>query len=90
MGLCHYCHNGLSHFMLFSDSFFGDQKLFHVVWNFHPWDVMTKKRCPRVKIQVDQPLEFSNYEFEPSKNNVLLSLRPMDENPRRHEQGLKV
>ena len=33
-----------------------------------------------------QRLEFSNYEFEPSKSNVLSSLRPTDENPRRHEQ----
>ena len=31
-------------------------------------------------------IDSSNYQFEPSKNNVLLSLRPMDENPRRHEQ----
>ena len=50
-----------------------------------------------VKIQLDQgleqvsadhvqPLESINYKFEPSKNNVLSSLHPMDENPRRHEQ----
>ena len=30
--------------------------------------------------------ETSNYKFEPSKNNALLSLCPMDENPGRHEQ----
>ena len=29
-------------------------------------------------------------ENEVLKNNLLSSLRPMDENPRRHEQGLKV
>ena len=50
-----------------------------------------------VKIQLDQgleqvsadhvqPLESINYKFEPSKNNVLSSLHPMDENPRRHEK----
>ena len=51
----------------------------------------------RVKIQVDkglwhyvQPLESSNYKFEPSKNNVLSSLRTMDENTRWHEQVLKL
>ena len=33
-----------------------------------------------------QPLESSNYKFEPSINNVLLSLRLMVENPRQHEQ----
>ena len=45
----------------------------------------------RVKTQIDhfQPLESSNYPFEPSKNNVLSSLRPMDKNPRRHEQVLE-
>ena len=37
-----------------------------------------------------QPLESSNYKFEPSKNNVLLSLRPMDENFWRHEQVSNV
>ena len=49
----------------------------------------------RVEIQVDEglwqisrssPLEFSNYKFKPSKNNALLSLCTMYENPRRHEQ----
>ena len=51
-----------------------------------PWD------AHRLKIQVDQglwqvsrscstPIESSNYQFESSKNNVLLLLRPMDENP---------
>ena len=51
----------------------------------------------RVKMQVDQGLlaslqimfnllKSSNYKFEPSKNNVLSLLRPMDENPGRHEQ----
>ena len=31
-------------------------------------------------------LESSNYKFELSKNNVLLSLHPLEENPGRHEQ----
>ena len=33
-----------------------------------------------------RPLESSNFKFEPSKNNVISSLRPMDENPGQHEQ----
>ena len=51
--------------------------------------------APRVKIQVlskspdhVQPLESSNYKFEPSKNNILSSLRVMEENSGRHEQVL--
>ena len=28
----------------------------------------------------------SKYKFEPSKNNILSSLDPMDENPKRNEQ----
>ena len=39
-------------------------------------------------------IEFSNYQFHrpaiPSKNNVLSLLRPMDENPRRHEQDFSL
>ena len=78
-------------------------KVVHVVWDFRPWDVMTKVHyflmllsqfsgpwdTQRVKIQVDQGLwlisrscstsiESSNYQLEPSKNNLLSSLRPMD------------
>ena len=33
-----------------------------------------------------QPLESSNFKFGPSKNCVLLSLHPMDENLGQHEK----
>ena len=79
-----------------------DLKLVHVVWDFRPWDAMTKVRYFlmlhfQFSVKVFgkspdhvQPLESSNYKFEPPKNNLLLSLRPMDENPRRHEQVARL
>ena len=59
----------------------GDKKLVHVVRDFRPWDIMMIKVFGKSPDSLD-------YHLEPSKNNIPLSLCPMDENPRRHEQVL--
>ena len=76
-----------------------DLKLVHVVWDFRPWDAMTKVRYFlmlhfQFSLKVFgkspdhvQPLDSSNFKFKPSKNNVCtFVIRPMVENPRQHEQ----
>ena len=90
------------------------KSIVHVVWDFHPLEVMMNLRyflmlilnfrdleTPSgskfmwIKVYDKspdhvQPLESSNLKFEPSKNNILSLLRPMDKNPRHHKQAYRA